>query len=232
LKGIRKDIKEDIKMDNIKTFKEFLSSPVAVDNTVDEAKQVGIIYHFTKRDNILKLLSKEFMEKELGCDILTFMSHNGYVSTTRNFMFTDDVTSDFNIRTYNIRIALDGDKLSNKYKVKPINGLLDNTKDVFGVDKNHIRVPHKSEKEEVICPINNETRFPLKDYILEIQVYNHDNTRDEEIYNVISRLGVEQHNLNIPVRFVRKWQPFGGYGKFNENCLDSTCYHIEGNIIE
>ena len=85
----------------MKGFKEFC-----------EGKQVGIIYHFTTRTNIEGILSRQ--DTPIGlCDILGFASHNGYFSTTRDFMLLNDPFNHFTPKTHNIRIAFDGDKLSN-----------------------------------------------------------------------------------------------------------------------
>lgn len=183
-----------------------------------ESKQVGIIYHFTKINAIKTLLNDKEMSK-YGCDILTFASYNKHLSTTRDFNMADNPLGTFNPSTYNIRIAIDGDKLSNKFKVKPINGVIDNRSEIFGTDINMFRVKHKSEKEEVICPLVNVKYFPLKDYIVEIQIYNHYNTETEDVYDYIQKM-LKQHNLNIPVNIVRKWKPFKIYEDNNK------CYEI------
>ena len=151
-------------------FREWLR-----EQEVNEAKQVGTIYHFTRPHNIVHLLNKSKQE-EYGLEILEFISMNGNFSTTRNSSMTSDFTHPIlNAKNgYIIRLALDGDKLSNKYKIKPIRGLDDNSFDVFG---NGNRVPLKwGEDEEVV--LGNKTKkdentFKLKDYLLQMITLTH-----------------------------------------------------------
>ena len=77
-----------------------------------EAKQVGIVYHFTSIDAIKSLLNKKAM-REIGCDILTFGSLNSHFSTTRNYYLTDNPFSSFNTDKYSIRIAFENITLKN-----------------------------------------------------------------------------------------------------------------------
>lgn len=176
---------------------------------VNEAKQVGTIYHFTRPHNIEHLLNKSKQE-EYSLDVLEFISMNGNFSTTRNSSMTSDFTHPvLNAKNgYIVRLALDGDKLSNKYRIKPIRGLDDNSFDVFG---NGNRVPLKwGENEEVILGNKNkkdETTFKLKDYLLQIDiVYISSMTKDEtiEIRDNVEKL-VNQNNLKIPVYVVKKF---------------------------
>ena len=65
-------------------FREWLR-----EQEVNEAKQVGTIYHFTRPHNIVHLLNKSKQE-EYGLEILEFISMNGNFSTT--FTETDPCT--------------------------------------------------------------------------------------------------------------------------------------------
>jgi len=176
--------------------------------SLEESKQVGIIYHFTTLSAIQKLTDKNFMAK-YGCDILTFISYNNYISTTRDFMLTNNPLLDFNNSTHPVRITLDGNKISRKYKVKPINGLQNPDSKIFGTDLNHLRVKHKSEKEEVICPLKDNI-FPLKEYIIQIDFLNSSNEDEIEIFRKVKE---ELSNTNILVQSVRKWS----ISKLNED---------------
>jgi len=101
--------------DQMKTFKDIIS----------ERKQVGTIYHFTKIENLEKLVSKKYQEK-LGLDVLEFISYNGHFSTTRNGelasnILTSDKTDSINTSNgYIVRIEIDGDRVSDKYKIRSI----------------------------------------------------------------------------------------------------------------
>lgn len=173
-----------------------------------EAKQVGIIYHFTTLEGLKHLTDGDNL-KRLGCELFTFVSKNDHLSTTRGYFLTDSPSpfSMINSGTHPIRIAFDGDKISNKYKVKPINGLSDNDSNIFGVDKNHLRVPHKSETEEVICP-DKTKMFQMKDFILEIQIKNNRNDESLKIKEYLEKI-IKEEGLNIPVNIARKWYPVG-----------------------
>ena len=95
------------------TFKEFLQ----------ERKTVGTIYHFTKFDNLRKIMKGN---KELGLEVLDFISFNNSISCTRNACFSTDITN-FDLskaKGYIVRISLDGTRLSDKYRVSPVLGML------------------------------------------------------------------------------------------------------------
>ncbi len=185
-------------------FREWLR-----EQEVNEAKQVGTIYHFTRPHNIVHLLNKSKQE-EYGLEILEFISMNGNFSTTRNSSMTSDFTHPIlNAKNgYIIRLALDGDKLSNKYKIKPIRGLDDNSFDVFGNGK---RVPLKwGENEEVV--LGNKTKkdentFKLKDFLLQIDIVHIPSMSKEETMEIkdnIEKL-INQNNLKVPVYVVKKF---------------------------
>ena len=111
----------------MQTFREWIKEAEII-----EAKQVGTIYHFTRVQNIAQLLNKSKQE-EYGLDVLEFISMSGNFSATRNSsMTTDFMHPILNAKNgYIIRVALDGDKLSNKYKIKPIRGLDNNSFDIL-----------------------------------------------------------------------------------------------------
>lgn len=74
----------------MRTFKQHL----------EEAKQVGIIYHFTSFDKMIRILEADMMKSEYG-----------YISFTRNYKLA--------YGSNNVRITFDGDKMSNKFKIAP-----------------------------------------------------------------------------------------------------------------
>jgi hypothetical protein len=158
--------------------------------SIHEGKQVGLIYHFTTSNSIKKLLNTEHMNS-FGCDILTFISHNDYISTTRNFMLAAEVfNNDFPSKTYNIRITFNGDIISDIYKIHPIAGATVNTPSITNI--NIKRVPRSTgEYEEVICP--NNKPFSLKKYVTEIYVFyrnDDDILLKDEIQKMINNSGL------------------------------------------
>lgn len=68
---------------------------------VREAKQVGIIYHFTHNIAFLKILSDKGFKTV----------NHPFISFTRNYNLLGDFGQ--------FRFALDGDRLSNKYHIEP-----------------------------------------------------------------------------------------------------------------
>ena len=84
------------------------------DGKVDEAKQVGNLYHYTSAKGLKSILTSNSLnasqENYSGKEL-------HFVSFTRNKNFHKK-GQNFNVKT-DYRITLDGDKLSNKYKIKP-----------------------------------------------------------------------------------------------------------------
>ena len=83
-------------------------------DSLNEGKQVGTLYHYTSADGLKGILKsnsiKASKEYYLGNDL-------HFISFTRNKNFHKKGSS-FDVKI-DYRIALDGDKLSNKYKIKP-----------------------------------------------------------------------------------------------------------------
>jgi hypothetical protein len=71
---------------------------------LDEAKQAGLLYHFTNYPAMIKIIKDGFKIKGMG---------EPYVSLTRNKNMQSDTISN------SVRITVDGDGLSNKYKIEP-----------------------------------------------------------------------------------------------------------------
>ena len=79
-----------------------------------EAKQVGMLYHYTSEDGLNGILNSNSIE---ASEEIYMGHHLYYVSFTRNKNFHKK-GSKFGVKT-EYRITLDGDKLSNKYKIQP-----------------------------------------------------------------------------------------------------------------
>jgi hypothetical protein len=171
-----------------------------------EAKNVGTIYHFTKPRNLYMLLDKE-NQAQYGLEILEFISMNGNFSATRNSSLTSDFSHPIlSVKNdYIVRISLDGDKLSNKYKIKPIRGLQDNEFDLFGSNN---RVPKEwGEDEEVVMGDKlkkDSTTFKLKEYIIQIDIFNKKQKESEDLKKIIE-LKLKENDLTIPINIVKKF---------------------------
>ena len=85
-----------------------------ITENITEGKQVGTLYHYTSADGLKGILQSNSIraskEYYLGNDIY-------FVSFTRNKNFHKKGSA-FDVKM-DYRITLDGDKLSNKYKIKP-----------------------------------------------------------------------------------------------------------------
>jgi hypothetical protein len=77
-------------------------------NILKEAKQVGILYHFTPFKGILGILKTNILKVGDDSNFETG-GNTGNISLTR----------DKNLNYFNYRITLDGNKLSNNYKITP-----------------------------------------------------------------------------------------------------------------
>lgn len=95
-------------------------------NLLNEGKQVGILYHFTRTGELISILENNILKAS-------------------NMWATNDDLRSFNSFTRNkngwnvggfptdVRITLDGNKLSNKYRIQPFNMN-------FGVDEMEERI--------------------------------------------------------------------------------------------
>ena len=118
------------------TFKDFIA----------EAKQVGTIFHFTTLPVLYKIIS----EKEP----FTMKSENG-----ETFSASRNASLDLNPHFKECRaiIYIDGDKLSERYKIKPVAGFTGDQSGVLDIHSPHPRVTrNRGEAEEAVfqLPVN------------------------------------------------------------------------------
>jgi hypothetical protein len=87
-----------------------------------EAKQVGTIYHYTTFEAGLKILESNQLKSAETADSTKSNPIYG-VSFTRNKRFHNNHNIGFDVSSFGqmpqIRFTVDGDKLSNKYKMQP-----------------------------------------------------------------------------------------------------------------
>ena len=154
-----------------------------------EAKQVGDIYHFTRLDSLHNMMNQE--------SPFHLKSHNEEtISATRNPILPV-LNKDF--RDHEVRITIDGDKLSNHHKISPLAGLVDNEKDVLNHKHNlGYRVSrHSNEAEEAIL----KHPLDLRPYIKHIHIVSSRN--HESHYR--NRISPKLDELNIPHSYIRSW---------------------------
>jgi hypothetical protein len=88
-----------------------------------EAKQVGTIYHFTGVENLNKIIedNKLMSSSKKQRDIKTGKKQVYSISFTRDKFFPYERDLKLGSRYLDARIVVDGNKLSNKYKIEPFN---------------------------------------------------------------------------------------------------------------
>jgi hypothetical protein len=124
-----------------------------------EAKQVGILYHFTDIEGLLGILkTNELWASETNAD---------HVSLTRD-------KQGWHVGTLDnaFRISLDGNKISNKYKIRPYSW--------WGND----RGTRNTESEEAVLT---DKITNIRDYIIDINANKH-------LYNGLWRYNIDYLN--------------------------------------
>ena len=148
-------------------------------NEINEAKQVGDIYHFT---GIKDMDGHRYLMKILNSGYLK-PNEDNQISTTRNkkvdvYPFMGDYPD------YLARLTFDGDKISNKYKIRP-----------FLVEpQGRPAYKEKSEFEEQI--ITNGKNFPIYPYLKKVDLFVKDK-EEEEVNKVIDFL--DEKNINYEI---------------------------------
>ncbi len=142
-----------------------------VKEILKESKQLGDLYHFTPITNLTKILKSQYLSS----------NQEDQVSTSRRpNMFTGFEGEDHNMINVPIcRIMLDGDKISNKYKVKP-----------FKYDE------WDDLGEEAI--ITNGAPFYFMPYLKRIDIFTNKNNKSNQ--NKIDKIIPLLQQLNIPFK--------------------------------
>lgn len=90
---------------------------ILTESFIDEAKQVGTIYHYTTYLNALSIIEQDKLIADHAVDSnnsnpkynISFTRNKNFASSKRNLVSG----------TPRVRFIIDGDKLSNKYKIEP-----------------------------------------------------------------------------------------------------------------
>lgn len=133
-----------------------------IEDYLNESKSVGIIYHFTHLMNLYFILeSNTFMTRY---NDLPKYNYDFSVSCTRNKSF----------KWGGIRIVLDGDKISDRFVIKPVSYFKFN----------------KTQSEERI--FTNVEIFPIFDYIIRIDILDHlvDDDKFGDIIKLLDDMGI------------------------------------------
>jgi hypothetical protein len=145
-----------------------------------EAKQVGPLYHFTSIESIYNILKDEFIRP----------NSEKVVSTTRNKNQDPSYfLNDYYSKMILVRIKLDGNKISNNYKIKPY---------LWAEEPIKSRPPaylFKYEFEEQI--LTNGKNFPLLPYVEQIDIFTKGN--NDSIISDVENILIEK---NIPYNII------------------------------
>lgn len=189
---------------------------------IQEAKQVGTIYHFTKPTNLKNLMDDEYQKSKGGKGAWHMTSQNGYISATRNHELSRQILPKHHQldleHGYSARITLDGDKISERHKIGPVKGLRNDNTDILNHrhnDRNRVS-RHTGEREEAIHTDKDEF-LNICPYIKRVDfVYNDhptDPMNDEEYKHIAKHL--DAHGISHSLS--RKWNNEGKI-KVNEAC--------------
>ena len=132
---------------------------------LNEAKQVGTLYHFTPLSNLKEILFTQFL----------YSNDEYQVSTSRRPNMS---TRDFQDMKKNsiVRMALDGNKISTKYKVRPF---------AFGADEGSAE---DLGEEQII--VNGE-RFPFIPYLKRIDIFlNKKEKVNDKIIELLEKVNI------------------------------------------
>jgi len=163
---------------------------------ITEGRQIGEIYHFTSLDSIPDILESGKLEPA------TDRSEKlGFISFTRNRALS--TLGGFKSQ---VRITIDGDKLSNKYQILPYAQLKPETKrDEKDWDTPYSRFTQNSESELIIPSKKYSGKINITPYIkkLDIIIYDDMDTYHEDQIGEINKINNISKKLNIPVEYYK-----------------------------
>lgn len=173
-------------------FKEYVD--------LHEARNRGVLYHFTTIDLCMMMLDP-IQQKQLDNTPLKLLTSRHGVSFTRNSSLPTHPTgtmSGLNVRNgYVVRIAVNGDRLSDVYSIRPIAGLSDDSDHSGDItDKNKPRMSRSSgEAEELAIPKNSSV--DIKKFVIRIDLIGGSTKDFEEIKNLADNLNINVFMSNI-----------------------------------
>jgi hypothetical protein len=168
----------------------------------NERKQRSTLYHFTTAKSLMLLITGN---KDYKLEEFEFFAYNDRFSCTRDGCLAQNILSkDINIsKGYIVRIDLDGEKISDNFKINPINGYDDNADKGNKIGKDY------EEQEEVIKMKFNKfakgKTFKAKNYIKKIVLHNDILSNPDFDLNLFTELC---NKLQIQYEFVRKFNKF------------------------
>jgi hypothetical protein len=197
-------------MENHK-LKKFIKTTIR--EFINEGKQVGELYHWTSFMNCYIILDENYIRssnRSVRDDATTFNYDDKYgVSFTRDKRFYGQKNRHYPME---VCIVIDGDKLSNNYKLFPYNDFFD------GVNK-----PKKKEADEMETRTNKHV-YNVINYIKRIELYHND------------RGASEKEQLDFIKWFAPYKNVLKGFNHQNYTSIDEfkneLCRYIESKGIE
>jgi hypothetical protein len=116
---------------------------------LNESKQVGTLYHYTKFGPLKNIVDSGVL---MGTPSLSFTRDKNFHKSYR------DIGAGYGKGPLAVRLTVDGDKLSNRYKIEP------------HADIHYGKGTYDFEAEERIIPMreNEVVTVPIKDYVISI----------------------------------------------------------------
>lgn len=166
-----------------------------------EAKNVGTLYHMTSLEYLIGMGTKHFVFHSFRKTSPSSPYPDSYfISLTRNprLQFQDEPSELDNGKVFssNVRIVVDGNKLSEKHKVFPFSDL-----EVSPEDRGSKK---SGESEEVVLIPGGADKINLKPFITRVDIYeNPDIPNYNEKYLSAAIEGLKQNS--IPYKMVPKF---------------------------
>jgi hypothetical protein len=186
-----------------------------------EAKQVGILYHYTNYDSAIKIVAQDQLKSDYAVDSTKDnLKYN--ISFTRNKNFAT-VKRSLMSGAPRVRFTVDGDKLSDKYKIEPFaqKGFEKAKKNSFEAEERIVyNKPFSIELSNYLISVDivEELKDPGKyKYSSDWDMYGEDQKRFIELCQNknININVIDQHGNSIP--FKQKKQTKGFLSKlFNK----------------
>jgi hypothetical protein len=173
-----------------------------------EGKQVGTIYHYTTVDGLQGILKDGYLKPSPARQ-----EQLSYVSFSRN----KALGSTLGPSKTQVRISIDGDKLSNKYKLLPYTQLEPETeKDKENWNKSFSKT--SSESEVIIPSKKYNNKIEIIPYINNIDIIITGRWKDPLKNNLEDAINIFKTNLKITFDLIKKYNiPVNFYLKDKEN---------------
>lgn len=179
---------------------------ILTESFIDEAKQIGTIYHYTTYKNAISIIEQDKLISDHAVDS-TNDNPKYNISFTRNKNFAS-VKRNLISGTIRVRFTIDGDKLSNKYKIEPFaqKGFEKGEKDSFEAEERIVYTEPFSIKISnylISVDIVKELKDPGKrEYDFDWEFFGEDQKKFIELCqskNIKVNI-IDQHGNSIPFK--------------------------------